>query len=158
MNPNPWIALPIKQNQSIKFCKQQDKPNPIGCIVSWLSCWFSHIGTETVFQAHVGSHPSIAKFIRLSTQKFMNSMQYHLNKFFETRPTLADLFTTWGVTQKYGIFCVHRLLWSMIKHRIVRISHLILKYPFRWYEIMSELIPEENIFYLIGINSYLYMT
>ena len=34
VNPNPWIALPIKQNQSIKFHKQQDKPNPIGCLVS----------------------------------------------------------------------------------------------------------------------------
>ena len=33
VNPNPWIALPIQQNQSIKFRKQQDKPNPIGCLV-----------------------------------------------------------------------------------------------------------------------------
>ena len=152
VNPNPWIALPIKQNQSIKFHKQQDKPNPIGCLVSWLLCWSSHIGTETLFQAHVGSRPSIAKFIRFSTQNFMNSMQYHLNKFFETRPTLAYLFTTWGVTQKYGIFCAQRLLWSIIKLRIVRISHLILKYPFRCYELMLELIYEESIFYLIGLN------
>jgi len=135
VNPNPWIALPIEQNESIKFRKQQDKPNPIGCLVSWLSCWCSHIGTETLFQAHVGSGPSKAKFIRFSTQKIM-----------------AYLFRTWGVTQKYGIFCVQRLLWSMIKLRIVRISHLILKYPFRWYELMSELIPEESIFYLIGLN------
>ena len=57
VNPNPRIALPIKQNQTIKFHKQKatnksaqeikprsklksekgtlyNKPNPIGCLVS----------------------------------------------------------------------------------------------------------------------------
>ena len=86
VNPNPWIALPIKQNESIKFHKQQDKPNPIGCLVSRLSYWSSHVGTETLFQAHVGSRPSIAKFILFSTQNLMNLMQYLMNMQSSTVP------------------------------------------------------------------------